>query len=118
MTGRAPRQMFLERQTYRRRRMMDAARLLPLFGAALLMVPLLWPQPAPDAVGAGGGVPMSAAIAYVFGVWAGLIGLSVLFGLFARRLTRPDTRPDAPPDARPDTRPDPRPDPGKDPAPD
>jgi hypothetical protein len=114
MTGRASRQVFVERQTYRRRRMMDAAHLLPLFGAALLMVPLLWPQPAPDAVGAGGGVPMSAAIAYVFGVWAGLIGLSVLFGLFARHLTRPDPRPGV----RPGTRTDARPDPGKDPAPD
>jgi len=110
MTGRAPRQVFLERQTYRRRRMMDAARLLPLLGAALLAVPLLWPQPASDTVGADGAVPMSAAIAYVFGVWAGLIGLSVLFGLFARHLTRSDTRSD--------TRPDPTPEPGNDPAPD
>ncbi len=106
MTGRPPRQLFLERQTYRRRRMMDAARLLPLLGAALLAVPLLWPQPAPES-GGEGGVAMSAAIAYVFTVWAGLIGLSVLFGFFSRRLGRPDNRPAPESDPVPESRTDP-----------
>jgi len=76
----APPPVFLERQSYRRRRLMDAARLLPVFGAALFAVPLLWPS-------GGGleGVPTSVAIRYVFGVWAGLIVFSVLFGIAARR---------------------------------
>jgi nitrate reductase gamma subunit len=79
--GTTPR-VFLERQSYRRRRIMDAARLLPLIGAALLAVPLLWANP--DA-GTAEAVPMSHAIVYVFGVWAGLIVLSAGFGLVVRR---------------------------------
>ena len=74
--------VFLERHSYRRRRLMDMARLLPLLGVGLLLVPLLWPE-----AGAQGArpVPMSKAITYVFSVWAGLIGGAVLFGLAARR---------------------------------
>lgn len=80
--GRGPLQpppVFLERQSYRRRRLMDAARLLPLMGAALFAVPLLWPT---DEAGA---VRMSAAITYVFGVWAVLIAVSALFGRATRQ---------------------------------
>lgn len=59
--------LFLARRAYRRRRMMDGARLLPLLGAVLVMIPALW-QPdqtaAPDT--ARGAV-------YIFGVWAALI---------------------------------------------
>ena len=62
-----PPPLFLARRAYRRRRMMDAARMLPLLGAVLLMIPALW-QPeqtaAPDT--ARGAV-------YLFGVWAALI---------------------------------------------
>lgn len=76
----SPPPVFLERQSYRRRRLMDAARLLPILGAALFAVPLLWPS-----VGAPESVPTSVAIRYVFGVWAGLIVISVLFGIAARR---------------------------------
>jgi hypothetical protein len=76
----SPPPVFLERQSYRRRRLMDAARLLPILGAALFAVPLLWPSG--DELG---GVPTSVAIRYVFGVWAGLIVVSVLFGVASRR---------------------------------
>ena len=42
---RRPRQpLFLARATYRRRRLRDAARLLPVVGVFLLAQPLLWPQ--------------------------------------------------------------------------
>ncbi|MCE8547150.1 hypothetical protein KBY25_15090 [Ruegeria pomeroyi] len=81
-TGRNPVQpppVFLERQSYRRRRLMDAARLLPLMGAALFAVPLLWPSEG------AGTVRMSAAITYVFGVWAILIAVSALFGRATRQ---------------------------------
>lgn len=74
-----PPPVFLERQSYRRRRLMDAARLLPLIGAALFAVPLLWAE------GGDGAVPMSSAIVYVFGIWAALIGISAVFGVAARR---------------------------------
>lgn len=81
-----PPTVFLERQSYRRRRMMDAARLLPLLGAALLALPLLWPDTDQAAVASGAVEPvrMSEAIFYVFGVWAGLIVLAAFFALAAR----------------------------------
>ena len=61
---RAP--LFLARAVYRQRRLRDAARLLPLVGVFLLMLPLMWS----DAAGAG------RLAVYVFGVWALLIGLA------------------------------------------
>jgi hypothetical protein len=73
---RAPAPLFLERETYRQRRMMDAARLLPLFGAALLLVPVFWNL----------GHPTSAGAVYLFAVWLGLI---VLTAALARRLAAP-----------------------------
>lgn len=74
--------VFLERQTYRRRRLMDAARLMPVLGALLFAVPLLWP-----AAGDPGGVdpmPTSGAILYIFAVWAMLILGNVWFGALTR----------------------------------
>lgn len=86
-----PPPVFLERQSYRRRRLMDAARLLPLLGALLFAVPLLWPTPDGAAVAAdsamapgASAVKMSEAMVYVFGVWAILIALCALFGIGAR----------------------------------
>ncbi|MEX3315070.1 hypothetical protein [Sulfitobacter sp. PS-8MA] len=67
--------IFLEKRSYRRRRMMDAVRLLPFLGLLLWMVPLLWPVPEPTAPAAetAPGMPMSAALRYLFGVWLLLI---------------------------------------------
>ena len=62
--------VFLERRSYRQRRMMDAIRLLPLVGLLLWLLPTLW------ATSDGAGVEpvrMSQAIVYVFGVWVCLI---------------------------------------------
>ncbi|SFP71843.1 hypothetical protein [Tranquillimonas alkanivorans] len=79
---RPPREpVFLERQTYRRRRLMDAARLLPLLGAVLFAFPLVW--------GEDGGSTAVRGL-YVFGVWFFLI-LSA--GLMARRLADSDAPP-------------------------
>ena len=75
--------VFLEQETYRRRRVMDAARLLPLLGVALFALPLLWPKPG-DPGGEGTSVTMSSAVLYIFGVWALLIILSFMFGLKSR----------------------------------
>ncbi len=81
--------LFLERDDYRRRRIMDAARILPVLGAVLLLLPLLWePQqtPAPDT--AAGGL-------YLFAVW-GLLILAA--ALLSRRLIERPAAP-APPTA-------------------
>ena len=77
------RPLFLQRASYRRRRLMDAARMLPVLGVILLAVPLLWPEPDTLAgAGAQGEVAMSYATIYIFGVWALLI---LLAGLFSSR---------------------------------
>ncbi len=62
-----PAPLFLARQTYRRRRMMDAARLLPLVGVFLFLLPILWqPRSTPEPDTAYGA-------AFLFGAWAVLI---------------------------------------------
>lgn len=73
-----------ERQTYRRRRLMDIARLLPVLGALLLALPLLWPE-ASTHPAARGGVSMSSAIIYIFAVWIGLIATCFCFSLAVQR---------------------------------
>ena len=73
--------LFVERKTYRRRRLLDIARLLPLLGALLFLVPLMWPNPDPyPAPDTRGGMPMSEAITYMFVVWTLLILASLGFG--------------------------------------
>ncbi|WP_052261949.1 hypothetical protein [Leisingera sp. ANG-M1] len=73
-----------ERQTYRRRRLMDIARLLPVLGAVLLALPLLWPE-ASTHPAARDGVSMSTAIIYVFAVWVALIGACFAFSLAVQK---------------------------------
>ncbi|MCA2007564.1 hypothetical protein [Tritonibacter mobilis] len=76
---------FVERRTYRRRRLMDIARLAPLIGALLFLVPLLWPeQHLSDGGGHDAGSSMSTAMIYIFGVWIGLILFSVAFSVAVR----------------------------------
>ncbi|WP_227268657.1 hypothetical protein [Roseobacter weihaiensis] len=83
--GRTPLPLFLERSSYRKRRMMDAVKLLVILGACLWMVPVLWPSD-----GQPGTVPitMSRALFYVFGVWVLLIVLPA----FLMRKVRSDLR--------------------------
>nr|WP_246849335.1 hypothetical protein [Rubellimicrobium arenae] len=61
---------------YRRKRLRDAAYLLPLLGVVLLLIPLLW-TPSDDV----GGVGNAASLLFVFGVWAGLIALAFVLSL-------------------------------------
>ncbi|MEZ5730952.1 MAG: hypothetical protein R3D97_01335 [Paracoccaceae bacterium] len=74
-----PRQpLFHARQGYRRRRLTDAARLLPILGLFLFFLPVLWrPAATPEPDTAGGGV-------YLFAVWFILI---LVAGLLARLLS-------------------------------
>jgi hypothetical protein len=83
--------LFLRPASYRHRRRRDAARLLPVVGAFLVLLPILWaPQntfqrdTAPDGI-------------YLFVVWAVLIGLAMLI---SRSLNTPgdDDDPDPSPD--------------------
>ncbi|MDK3074431.1 hypothetical protein QO034_15125 [Sedimentitalea sp. JM2-8] len=70
---------------------MDAARLLPLFGALLLAVPLLWPVPRPGDDPVEGAVSMSDAMIYIFSAWLVLIATIALFGLSTRLWTGSDS---------------------------
>ena len=94
--GREP--LFLARQTYRRRRVADAARLLPLLGVLLLLLPLL--SSGQDGDTGAAGVQTSRGGIYIFLVWAGLIGAA---SLLARPLSGRDPQPDTQPETRPDT---------------
>ncbi len=70
--------LFLARAVYRKRSLRDGARMLPIFGFLLLILPMLWPN---EASGAWSGW------VYVFVVWAGLIAEA---GLISRGLIAPD----------------------------
>jgi hypothetical protein len=59
--------LFLQRLPYRRRRRIDAARLLPVFGLFLLLLPMLW-APSGDA-----GRRTAFDGIYLFSVWAGMV---------------------------------------------
>jgi peptidoglycan/LPS O-acetylase OafA/YrhL len=75
--------LFLARRSYRRRRLRDAARLLPIVGLFLLLLPILW---MPD-----GRINLTAAdIIYFFVVWIGLILAAAAFS----RGLRPGDRPE------------------------
>jgi|JI81BgreenRNA_FD_contig_31_6014456_length_988_multi_5_in_0_out_0_2 peptidoglycan/LPS O-acetylase OafA/YrhL len=66
--------LFVERQSYRRRRLMDAARILPVLGFVLVLLPVLWTQ--------GGTMGTAGQALYLFGLWVALI-------LAAALLSRP-----------------------------
>ena len=66
--------LFLAPAPYRRRRLRDAARLLPFAGALLFMLPMLWGRE-------GGGTGPDGL--YLFGVWGLLIASA---GWLSRRL--------------------------------
>ncbi|MFZ3583049.1 hypothetical protein ACOI1H_12860 [Loktanella sp. DJP18] len=83
--------LFLARDSYRQRRLRDAARMLPVLGAIIWLIPLMWRREAGEAGG------MAAAVAFVFAGWLLLI---VLAGLVVRRL-RPEADETGDPDAAP-----------------
>lgn len=64
---------FVARTSYRRRRLIDAARLLPVLGLFFFLLPILWrPAETPEPDTARGGI-------YLFSVWIVLIAAA--FGL-------------------------------------
>ncbi|WP_108263603.1 hypothetical protein [Mangrovicoccus ximenensis] len=63
--------LFLERQSYRRRRLVDASRAVPVFGIILFFVPLLWPQPEP-----GEATGLAERGIYLFLAWGLLVAVT------------------------------------------
>lgn len=100
--------LFLERSTYRRNRLQDAARLLPVLGAALLFAPVfvrggegglqsgLQSGLNADAVVGPG---LAQWLVYYFAVWLGLIVLTALISL---ALVRTGPAPGAAPELDPE----------------
>ncbi len=86
--------IFLEKQSYRRRRFADAAKLLPILGVILLFLPILWA----DAALTEGG------LRYIFGVWAFLIVVTMLI---SSRLAGPVPKKSDTPDLANSSDPDP-----------
>lgn len=78
--------LYLERQTYQRRRLGDAAKLVPLLGFLLLLLPVLLKT-------------TNDALIYIFSVWAILI---VVIYLISRKLALP-SEPTEPRDVPDDT---------------
>ena len=70
--------VFLARRTYRRRRLADAARLLPIVGTVLICIPLLW-----QGEGASGATRTTTAMFYTFGLW---LFLTLIAGVISRHL--------------------------------
>ena len=71
--------LFLEKRSYRRRRIMDAVRMLPFLCTVLwMLVPTMWPT------GTDGGAvtPLSTALWYVFVIWA--LAITASFALWRR----------------------------------
>lgn len=59
--------VFLARAAYRLRRATDAARILPVLGVVLFLLPMAWT-----------GAATSRGVLYLFGVWLGLIVLAAI----------------------------------------
>lgn len=89
--SRDPNPLFVAKQTYHGRRMADAGRVLPIFGAGLFLVPLLW-KPA----GAETGVGTVHVMLYVFLAWVFLIGAAAILArrIPNRELTSSENEPD------------------------
>lgn len=71
--------LFLARQPYRRRRVIDASRLLPIFGLFLFLIPLLW-----DDVGSGTEAHLAEKTLYIFAIWFVLVGVAAVLAAWLR----------------------------------
>jgi hypothetical protein len=60
--------LFVARSTYRRRRLADAARMLPVLGMVLTVLPMLWSP------GTDGARSTALDGIYLFAIWGALIG--------------------------------------------
>ena len=82
--GRPP--VFLERRTYRQQRLSDALRLLPVFGAILVLLPGFWPGTALSST--------ADVLRFVFAAWALVIVLGLVLARAEARLSRLDATDD------------------------
>jgi hypothetical protein len=74
MTNGSRQPVFFERKTYRRRRMADGARVLPVVGAILFCLPLSWSSDETSST--------ASVMLYLFLIWVLLCLASFLFARF------------------------------------
>ena len=84
--------VFLERRTYRQRRLHDAVRILPIAGVVLLLLPLLGQE------GGTSNRETSGVGLYIFGIWLGLIVIAAVAARALRRSLPADPRDEQAPD--------------------
>lgn len=94
---------FLARQSYRKRRVIDAARVLPIFGTVFFLLPILW-----DVGGTGAADPdaqphLAQRGLYLFAVWGGLVICAAIIAAQLRPDAGPETEPMAGPISGQDT---------------
>ena len=112
-TPRSP--LFYERETYRRRRIMDGARILPVAGFVLVLLPVLWTQ--------SGKLGTAGQALYLFALWLALIGAAAILARPLRSALRREMTPRGRldpgpvPEMAPETAPEPGPKPGPEPGP-
>ena len=82
MSRKTPPPIFLQRASYRQRRLRDAAKLMPFAGMILWAIPLAWAR------GDGSNDMGTAGLIYVFGVWVLLIILTALLASRVRGESR------------------------------
>lgn len=80
-----PKSPYLDVKSYRRKRLIDMARLLPIFGGILIVFPLPLLFVNDDLT--TDATPMAL---YLFGVWIGLILLALIFARLLRDPTADD----------------------------
>ena len=85
--ARAARTVFLERRSYRRRRSLDAVRLIAILAGLLWLLPIAWPNETSETVAP---MPMTAALFYVFGVWIAVILLAAGLAVALRNDATPE----------------------------
>lgn len=74
--------LFVERESYRRRRVMDAARILPVAGLVLVLLPVLWTQ--------SGKLGTAGESIYLFALWLVLIVAAAVLSRPLRNAIRRD----------------------------
>jgi hypothetical protein len=86
MNRKSPPPIFLQRASYRQRRIRDAAKLMPFLGMILWAIPLAWSR------GDGSNDVGTAGLIYVFGVWVIMILATGLLATRVRGETTADDR--------------------------
>mgnify|MGYP001219927698 CR=1 FL=1 len=91
--------VFVERDSYRFRRIMDGARILPVAGFVLILLPVLWSFRS--------GANIAAEAVYLFALWTALILVAAILSRPLRAGLKRERPPISPDKTRGENRPEP-----------